>query len=177
MHSTDFRTTTRIAQTLGIDPSGARRRLEAAQAEGRIERDRRGHWHAATALEILRAEVDPARVAGHNANARGDHGAPEVNTLAKARAEAETERARKLKIENARRAGELVAVEDVRQAGANIVVRARAAFLSLGPRVSDRLVNVTDRTEIETIIEAEARAILKELADPTAFVDSLLGLP
>lgn len=176
MRQTDFQTVTQIANGLGLDPSGARRRLEAAEAEGRIARNATGRWHAETAREILAAEADPARIAGHNHRGRGSITSPELSTLSQANAEKAREQARKIKLENAKRAGELVALEDVKRAGENIVVRARSAFLTVGRRVSDKLLGIRDRTEIERVIEDEVRAILRELASPEEFIDSLLGL-
>lgn len=170
-----YQTSSRLAKVAGLDPRGVQRRLLAAADEGRIERDKLGKFHTETALKILREETSPDRVAGHNANGRGNQTTPEIASLSQSKAAAEYARTQKILFDLEVKRGNYVPLDQIRSAGQDICARVRSAFASLGHRVAGRVLSMSDPLQVAAIIDAEARSILAELSSPETFVDSLLA--
>ena len=128
------------------------------------------------ALAAIRAEVDPARTAGHAVSGLGDltPTAP-VSAYASARARSEEARASKLELDAALRTGRLVERESVTLALTEIVVRVRTALLGIGTRAAPIVIGKTDMLEIADAINAAARDVLEELADDQSLNDAVLG--
>ena len=164
----------KIAKAMKLDAKGVMRRLLAAADEGRIERDRLGHFHAQTAFKLLREEVDPHKVAGHNAAGRGAQTTPEIASLSQSKAAAEQARAQKIMFDLEVRRGNFVPLDQVKAAGQDICARVRSSFASLGHRVAGRVLGMNDPLQVAAIIDSEARTILAELSNPEQFVDALL---
>ncbi|WP_291843040.1 hypothetical protein [Bradyrhizobium sp.] len=155
----------RLADETGLDQATIRRALAtAAMSEQSCEAD------FAKAVEIVNANADPARVAGHAANGRGEGSTTTAtNTLAEARARAEQMRARKLELENAKAEGKLIDRADVTDTVTAVIASARTACLALGVRCAPKLVGLNDPKQIARTIETEMRRILEDLADDVAF--------
>lgn len=159
----------RIADATGVNQATVRRALAAAGLKSG-----RGGYDFAQAVEIVTANADPARIAGHAANGRGEGGNSNTTaTLAEARARSETMRARKLEIENARAEGRLIDRGAFTTTGAHIIATARTALLSLGYRVAEKIAGKTDVREIAHILETEIRDVLGVLADESNFFAAL----
>jgi hypothetical protein len=161
----------KIADECGVNQASVRRALKDAGediANPNFEK----------AVQIVRAVADSARISGHAANGRGEGGDESRNPFVEAKARAELARARKIELQVARDEGKLIDREAVAGTGEAIIAHARAAILSLGHRVAPQLIGKTDIREIATIIEGEARIVLKGIADPDAFlaqIDEALG--
>ena len=159
----------RIADATGVDQATVRRALALSGLKAG-----RGGYDFASAVGIVRANADPARIAGHAASGRGEGGSTDsVSTLADARARSEMMRARKLELENAKAEGKLIDREAVTATGAHIIATARTALLSLGYRLAEKVAGKTDIREIAGLIEAEVRDVLGVLADETKFFAAL----
>jgi hypothetical protein len=126
------------------------------------------------ALAAIKAEVDPARVAGHAASGLGNQAVSTVSTLASARARAEDARAHKLETENARADGRLVEREAVIAAGCDLIARVRGALLSVGQRAAPVVSGMTDHRKIADAINLAVREVLGELSDHDAFNEAVL---
>ena len=125
------------------------------------------------ALAAVRAQVDPARVAGHAVSGLGN--VPIANTYADARARSETARAEKLELETLVRRGELVERAAVTASCTEIVVRVRTALLGIGTRAAPLVLGKTDLLETINTINAAARQVLGELADDQSLNDAVLN--
>lgn len=126
------------------------------------------------AAEIVTANADPARIAGHAVNGRGEAGNNgATSAYADARARSESMRARKLELENQKAEGALISRAHVTATGEHIIATARTALLSLGYRLAEKVANKSDVREIARIVEAEVRDVLGVLADETQFFDAL----
>jgi len=163
-----------LVNETGLSGKTVHRRLDAAAAEGRIKAQA-GKWPRTEALATLAADVDPARVAGHSANGRGSVELVETSNLSKARALAEHERARKLRIQNEEAAKRLVDIADVLAAGTDLVTEARTILLALGDRVAPRVIGQKSIADISAIITDEVTTALRSLADADRFAAKLLG--
>lgn len=165
-----------IARRTQLSEPTVRKRLRQAEAEGRIAAQH-GQWPLDQACAILRADVDPALVAGHAVSGLGDVKLPETATLSKAKAAAEVERAKKLALANERAAGNLVRVDEVKAAGADLVVHVRTTLLAVPGRVAAKVAAISDPIEVQRILDEEIRRALKQAASPDAFFDNItLGL-
>lgn len=154
-----------IAGATGVNQATVRRALSAAGLKSE-----RGSYDFVTAVEAVKANADPARIAGHAASGRGEGGGSDAtNTLAEARARAENLRARKLELETAKAEGRLINRDDVTETGAYIIAAARTALLALGYRLAEKVANKSDVREIARIIELEVRDVLGVLADEEKF--------
>jgi predicted transcriptional regulator len=154
----------KIADTVGVDHKTVRNALKAAGLT-----PGRGRYDFAQAVEIVKSVADPARIAGH-AVTRGNGSG---SALSDARTRFEALKARKLELENAKAEGRLIDREAVTATGAHIIATARAALLSLGYRVAEKVAGKTDVREIARIVEAEVRDVLGVLADETTFFAAL----
>lgn len=96
-----------------------------------------------------------------------------TNTLAKAKAQAELHRARKLELLNAKLEGSLIDRANVTETGARIIAEVRTALLSLGPRIAPKVADKNDTREIARIVETEVRDVLGNLADEERFFAAL----
>lgn len=150
------------AERLGL----AVRTVKRAAAKGQLKPDANGNYSLAALKAAVAKTTDPGKVAGHSVLGRGsfDPG-NRFTALADARADAERARARKLTLAAEQAEGNLIARQQVRSAAENVVIKARAAFLSLGQRVAPKIVGETDERRIVQIVEDEARSILGGLAD------------
>jgi hypothetical protein len=155
----------RLADETGLDQATVRRALAAAGISEQACGD-----DFAKAVEIVRANADPARIAGHAANGRGEGGSSNAtSTLAEARARAELMRAEKLEIENAKAKRLLISREDVTDTCAKILSNARTALLEMGHRLAPKVAGKTDLGEIARITKDEVRTVLGVIADDKAF--------
>jgi hypothetical protein len=130
----------------------------------------RGGFDFDAAVAAVNANVDPARVAGH-AITRGNAG--NGGAMLDARVRFEGLKARRLELENAKLDGELISRASVTATGLHIIAMARTAFLSIGHRLVDKALGVTDPKIFLQIVEAEARTVLGELSDPETFLAAL----
>lgn len=158
----------KIADATGVNQATVRRALTAAGLQAG-----RGGYDMTAAIEAVRSNADPARIAGHAANGRGEGGSDATSTLADARARAENLRARKLEIENAKAEAKLIDREAVTATGIHIIATARTALLSLGHRVAEKVATKSDVREIAGIVEQEVRDVLGVLADEGRFFAAL----
>ena len=135
-----------------------------------------GNYDHDAALAAIRAEVDPARTAGHAVSGLGNVSptAP-VSAYASARARSEEARAAKLELDAALRSGRLVEREAVTAALVEIVVKVRTALLGIGTRAAPVVIGKTDMLEIADAINDAARDVLGELADDQSLNDAVLG--
>ena len=135
-----------------------------------------GAYDHDAALAAIRAEVDPARTAGHALGGLGDltPTAP-VSAYASARARSEEARASKLELDASLRIGRLVEREAVTAALVEIVVKVRTALLGIGSRAAPLVMGRSDMLEIAEIINGAAREVLGELADDQTLNDAVLA--
>lgn len=158
-----------IADATGVNRTTVKRALNAAGLKAG-----RGGFDFDAAVQVVRDNADPARIAGHAANGRGEGGNSDAtSTLAEARARAENLRARKLEIETAKAEGRLIDREAVTATGTHLIASARTALLALGYRLAEKVANKSDVREIARIIEQEVRDVLGVLADESRFFAAL----
>ena len=154
----------RLADETGLDQATIRRALAAAaMTEPACEEE------FAKAIEIVTSNADPARIAGHAANGRGEGSTSATTTLAEARARSEQMRAEKLEIENAKAKGLLISRADVTETCAKIISNARTALLEMCHRLAPKVAGKTDLEEIARITKDEVRTVLGVIADDEAF--------
>lgn len=160
-----------LADASGLDARTVRAILKRAGTHEYAGRT----FRRAEALAAIRAGHDPSLEAGHALAGRGAV-APStaMAELSRARASAETMRARKLELDVETRERRLVPRAEVEAAARDVITRATAAFMSTAVRVAPRLVNVADPTVIRRAIEAECRAALAALADVGRLTDELM---
>lgn len=157
----------KIADATGVNQATVRRALVLARLTSG-----RGGYNFEQAIEVVKANADPARIAGHATTGRGEGGsADSISTLAEAKALSERLRARKLELENARVEGRLVDRKAVIETLTTIIGTARTECLALGVRCAPKLVGATDPKHIARTIEAEMRRILDGLSDDTKFFE------
>lgn len=156
----------KIADEIGISRTSVRRALaEAGMSESEAEKD------FERAVEIVEAINDKDKTLGHNAMGRGGEGSS--STYAEAKAQAELHRAEKLRLQNAKLAGQLIDREAVTQTGIHIIASVRTGLLALGHRISAKVAGKADPQEISRIVESEVRDVLGALADPDKFFAAL----
>jgi hypothetical protein len=148
-----------VAEAVGVDSATVRRSLMNA---GIADADSTGFDRC---VEIVKAGADPARVVGHAATRVSSNPA-----MTEARLRFEGLKARKLEIENEQLERSLISRVAVVETATRIVAEARTAILSLGYRVADKCVGLTDAREIARIVESEARIVLGALADDETLV-------
>ncbi|MGJ0426760.1 hypothetical protein [Methylocystis sp.] len=89
--------------------------------------------------------------------------------LIQAKREIAEEHARKLRLQNQKLENSLLDRETVAATVADLIARAKVAFLAVGPKVAPRLAGETDPKKIVAAIDDECRAALAALADLDAF--------
>jgi len=130
----------------------------------------------AEAVAAIKLRTDEPATLRDRYDARGVDTDDARRELIESKREAERERARRLRLQNEKLAGNLVSRDDIEDAGRDLVVRARTALLAIGTKVAPRLVNEPSAATIAATIDQEIRAALVTLADPDAFINDVLGI-
>ncbi len=92
-----------------------------------------------------------------------------ISAMTEAKTASELERVRKLRLDNDRAEGKLIARQTAVATARDIATRARSALLPLGRKLAPMLNGLTDEIEISSIIESEIRHALASLANPDTF--------
>lgn len=155
-----------IADATGVDQATVRRAMGAVGLT-----PGRGGYVFDEAVKIVEAIADKDRVMA--SDAAGSTGRARLSPYAEAKTQSELHRARKLQIENEVAEAKLVDRQAVHDTGVNLVTEVRTALLAVGNRVAEKLVGLSDTTQIAAIVEAGIRDVLAALADEAAFVAAI----
>jgi phage terminase Nu1 subunit (DNA packaging protein) len=152
------------------------RTIRLAILSGRIkgDKDGNGHWQfdLETCREALRATSTAHRLPG--AKELGDNedgGSGEVGdsakpgSIAEARLQFETYRAKSEELDYRKKAGELISTEDVRREFEDIAIRVQKGILAVVPRVSPIVAAETDEFKVSQLLTLELKAALRSISD------------
>lgn len=156
--------------------------IRAAIKAAGIAADTTGNYDEAAALAAIKAQVDPARTAGHAvggkgevAEASGNATRGSLNTYADARAVSERYRAEKLSLEVRRSSGGLVERAAVERAGVMLFTQVRVALMAVGSKVAPKLIGVTEALDVQRVVEDGIREALTVLANEQAAIAEILS--